>query len=159
VSTLEPADRERAQALLMAAIDDELGPDERRELDALVAGDAGLGAELARLRRVKEVTSMVTLRAPSEEVWDGYWKGAYRRAERGLGWLLVGAGALVLGVWGLWHLLWNLFESLWADTDTPLPVRLAVVALVLGGLVLVFSVVRERLFTRKHDPYDREVIR
>lgn len=159
MSTSHPTARERAQALMMAELDGELRPDERRELDALVAADPGLAAEQARLRRVKEVTNMVTLRAPSEEVWDGYWKGAYRRAERGLGWLLVGAGALVLGVWGLWHLLWNLFESLWAETDTPLPVRLAVVALALGGLVLVFSVVRERLFTRKHDPYDREVIR
>jgi anti-sigma factor RsiW len=155
VSTLTPAELERARALLMAALDGELGPDERRELDRLIADHPALAGEWSRLTRVKEVTAMVTLRTPSDEVWDGYWKTSYRRTERGIGWLLVAAGAIVLSAWGLWHL----FESLLADTDTPVAIRLAIAAVVLGGLVLMFSVLREKLFTRRHDPYDREVIR
>lgn len=152
---MTPDDRERARALMMAHLDGELEPDGRLELDRLLEADPALAAELTRLTRVKEVTSMVALRTPSEEVWDGYWKGTYRRAERGLGWLLVVAGALVLSAWGLWHMV----GSLWADNDTPVAIRLAVVAVMLGTLVLLFSVVRERLFTKRHDPYDREVIR
>jgi anti-sigma factor RsiW len=155
VKVHNPAGRERAQALLMAELDDELTAEDRRELDTLVAADPGLAAELARLRRVKEVTAMMTLRKPSDEMWDGYWMSSYRRAERGIAWLLVAAGALVLAAWGLWHMV----GSMWEDTDTPVSIRLAVVAVMLGLLVLLFSVVRERIFTRRHDPYDREVIR
>jgi anti-sigma factor RsiW len=152
---LTPDDRDRARALMMARLDGELTGEDGRELDRLIAADPALAVELTRLARVKEVTSMVALRTPSEEVWDGYWTGTYRRAERGFGWLLVGAGALVLAGWWLWHLL----ESLWADSGTPVAIRLAVFAVVLGMLVLLVSVIRERLFTRRHDPYDREVIR
>lgn len=155
MKTTHPADRERAQALMMAELDGELGPDERRDLAALVAADPALSAELTRLRRVKEVTSMMTLRKPSDEVWDGYWQSTFRRTERRLGWLLVAAGALVLSAWGLW----NMVETLWADTETPVAIRLAVVAVLLGGLVLLVSVIREKLFTRRHDPYHREVVR
>lgn len=155
MSTSHPTERERAQALMMAELDGELGPDERRELDALVAADAGLAAEQARLRRVKEVTSMVTLRTPSEEVWDGYWKGAYRRAERGVGWLLVAGGGLLLSAWWIWHAL----GALWGDGDAPMVVRVGATAVLVGGLVLLVSVIRERWFTHRHDPYDREVIR
>lgn len=151
----EPVARERAHALLMAELDDELTVEDRRALDNLVAADPGLATEQARLRRVKEVTSMMTLRKPSDEIWDGYWTSSYRRAERGIGWLLLAAGSLVLAAWGLWRMV----GSLWADTETPVSIRLAVVAVMLGLLVLLFSVVRERLFTRRHDPYDREVIR
>jgi len=153
--TPTPADLERAQALMMAELDGELGPDEHRELEALVARDRALGEELARLKRVKEVTAMMALRKPSDEMWDGYWHGTYRNLERGVGWLLVAAGALILTGWGLW----NMIGSLWADTETPVVIRVAVVAVLLGAIVLLFSVLREKLFTRRHDPYDREVIR
>lgn len=140
---------------MMADLDGELGADEHRELEALVARDPALAGELARLRRVKEVTVTMALRKPSDELWDGYFHSTYRRAERRLGWLLVAAGTLVLTGWGLWHIV----ESLWADSQTPVAIRAAVVAVLLGAIVLLFSVLREKLFTRRHDPYHREVVR
>jgi anti-sigma factor RsiW len=151
----QETDRERANALMMAALDDELDAAGRRELDALLATNPALQDEFARFKRVKEVTSMMTLRQPSEEVWDGYWKSVTRRAERSVAWMLIGLGSILLAGW----LLWQAVDGLLRDTDTPVLVRAALAALLAGGLVLLGSVVRERLFTRRHDPYDREVTR
>ena len=147
--------RDRAHALMMAAIDGEITPADRRELDALIAKQPGLADEWRRMTRVKEVTATMRLQHPPEEVWDRYWESTYRRAERGIGWILLAAGALVLAGYGLWHAV----EALLADTTTPVFVRAAIAATALGLLVLAVSVIREKLFTGRRDPYQKEVVR
>lgn len=148
-------DRDRAHLLMMAALDGEATPSERQELDALLAGSPELAAEWQRFGRLKEVTSGMRLQNPPEEVWDRYWTTAYRRAERGLGWLLLVAGALVLAGYWIWHAVGAFLD----DTDTPLFLRMAIAGVAIGGLILVVSVVREKIFTARRDPYQKEVIR
>jgi ferric-dicitrate binding protein FerR (iron transport regulator) len=148
-------DLERAHTLMMAALDGEITAADRRELDGLIAGSPALETEWRRLLRVKEVTSAMTLRTPPEEVWDRYWISVYRRGERALGWLLLSAGVVVLAAYGLWR--W--FDRILGDTALPIYVRVAVVGLALGAVVLLLSVVREKLVTRRRDPYRTEVTR
>ncbi len=148
-------DRERARALMMAAIDGECSPSERRELDALAAESPELAAEWRRMTRVKEVTTGMSLQSVPEEVWDGYWTSVYRRTERGIAWILISAGAIVLGAYALWEAA----ASLFADTDTPLFIRMAIVGISVGAGILVLSVIREKFFTHRHDPYQREIVR
>jgi hypothetical protein len=152
---VDQPDLDRAHVLMMAALDGEIGAADRRELDDVIAASPALATEWRRLLRVKEVTSAMTLRTPPEEVWDGYWLTVYNRTERALGWVLVSAGVVVLAAYGLWH--W--FERVIGDTAVPLFVRVALVAVVLGTVVLLLSVVREKLFTRRRDPYRTEVTR
>ena len=149
-----PLDRERAQALMMAALDGEIAPDERQELDRLIATFPELGAEWRRLARVKEVTEGMTLHEAPQEVWDGYWTSVYRRTERGLAWVLISAGAIVLAAYWLWHVA----GALLADTSLPAGLRIAVVAIALGAVILIVSVIRERLFIHRKDPY-KEIVR
>lgn len=153
--TNQPIDRERAQHLMMAAVDGEITPAERQELDTLVAGSPDLAAEWARMHRVKEVTSTMSLKPPPEEVWDRYWTDVYHRAERGAAWVLLSVGAIVLAAYAIWTAIEHLFE----DTSVPVLVRFAVGAVALGFAILAVSVVREKLFTRSRDPYEREVTR
>jgi ferric-dicitrate binding protein FerR (iron transport regulator) len=148
-------DRDRAHALMMAALDGEASAAEREELDALLARSAELAAEWGRFERLKEVTTGMKLNSPPEEVWDRYWTTTYRRAERGIAWLLVIAGGLVLAGYWIWHVV----EALLADTGTPLFLRAAIAAVAIGALILVVSVVREKIFTARRDPYQKEVIR
>ncbi|MFQ5690833.1 MAG: hypothetical protein ACE5HQ_11235 [Gemmatimonadota bacterium] len=149
-----PEPVERIRHLMMAALDGELEDSERGELDAALRADSALREEWRRLRRLKEVTDTMSLREPSREVWDGYWAGVYRRLERGIGWILASAGAIVLVSWGVWEGV----REMWLDRDTPLPVKAAVLALIVGLAVLLVSVIREKLFVRKEDPY-KDVIR
>ena len=148
-------DRERAQALMMAALDGEISAADQQALDALLAEHADLADEWRRFRRLREVTMDMTLRKPPEEVWDRYWLSTYRRAERGIAWVLISAGAAVLG--GFW--LWHAVESFLGADDLPLFLRLAIGALAIGGFLLAVSVIREKVFMARRDPYQKEVIR
>lgn len=148
-------DRERAHALMMAVIDGESTAADERELDELVATSPDLGAELARLRRVKEVTTTMTLWQPPAEIWDDYWRSVYNRTERGIAWLLVALGGIVVGAWAVWQALEGLLEN----DSLPLYVRIGVFTVALGFVILAFSVVREKFFMRRRDPYEKEVTR
>jgi ferric-dicitrate binding protein FerR (iron transport regulator) len=147
--------RERAQALMMAALDGEISPAERAELDALLARHADLAAEWQRFTRLKEVTSGMSLSNPPEEIWDRYWDSTYRRVERGIAWILVSAGAAVLAGYWIWHAV----GAFLADTTAPLGLKLAIAAVALGLFILALSVVREKVFLARRDPYQKEVIR
>lgn len=148
-------DRERAQALMMAALDGEISAQERGELDALLAQHTDLADEWRRFTRLKEVTTGMSLRHPPEEVWDRYWHSSYRRVERGVAWILVSIGVTVLAAYWVWHAV----NAFFADTTTPLGIRIAIAAVAIGGVILILSVVREKLFTARRDPYQKEIIR
>ncbi|MDH3734206.1 MAG: zf-HC2 domain-containing protein [Gemmatimonadota bacterium] len=140
--------------LMMAAVDDEISPEERAELDAALAGDPKLRDEWEAFKRLREVTRTMTTREPPAEVWDSYWEGVYRRFERGLGWILVSLSAIVLITWGTWEWV----QEILADTELPGFIRWAVLGLAAGLIVLFVSVARERWFARKSDPY-KDLIR
>ena len=151
----DSTDREHVQRLMMAAFDGEISAAEQRELDALIAGRPDIAHEWQRFTRLKEVTAGMSLRRPPEETWDRYWHSTYRRAERGLGWLLVSIGAIILGGYGAWHAVEVFFDA----SSEPLGIRIAIAALTIGLVILAVSVVREKIFTNRRDPYQKEIIR
>jgi len=142
-------DREHIRHLMMAAIDGEIDDRDRKELDRALAEDASLREEWLRVHRVKEVTATMGLQEPPQEVWDEYWTSVYNRFERGIGWILVSIGAMVLLAYGAWKWV----EVIWGDTGVPLFLRLAILTVAVGFIILILSVIREKLFTRRHDPY------
>jgi ferric-dicitrate binding protein FerR (iron transport regulator) len=151
----QSVDRERVQMLMMAALDGELAPSDRSELETALASHPDIADQWRRLARVKEVTNGMSLRKPAEEIWDGYWRSTYRRGERGVAWLLISAGATVLAAYWVWHAV----QAFLQDTSAPLAIRAAIASLVLGAVILALSVLREKLFTHRADPYQKEIIR
>jgi hypothetical protein len=140
---------ERVRQLLMSALDGELTARERRELEGLLNADSSLRDEWNRLTRVKEVTQSMSLRKPPDEVWEDYWASVYSRLERGIGWILVSIGLIVLVSYGAWRGV----EELIADAGLPWFLKGAILATTVGLAVLFVSVVREKLFVRSRDPY------
>ena len=140
---------ERARHLMMAALDEELTTAERAELDRLLSADSELRDEWERMRKVKEVTGTMRYRKPAEEVWDTYWVSVYNRTERGLGWILLSVGLLVLYGYGSWQWI----NALLSDESIPGFVRFALFAVMFGGAILLVSVIREKWFTGRKDPY------
>lgn len=147
-------DRERARQLMMGSLDGELTEAEQEELEDLVRDDPALRAEWEQLERVKEVTRQMAYNEPPREVWDTYWSGVYRRFERGIAWVLVSVGAIVLISWGAWRAI----EDIVADTSMPIVVKLGIGALTVGLVALLVSVAREKLFARRSDPY-KDIVR
>ncbi|MGD2216870.1 MAG: hypothetical protein PVJ64_08935 [Gemmatimonadales bacterium] len=140
---------ERARRLIMASLDGELASGERAELERLLEEHPKLGAEWARLQRVKEVTETMALRPAPEEVWSDYWASVYSRLERGIGWMLFSLGAIVLLSYGAWTGI----RELIADATMPWFVKVSLLALTVGAVVLLVSVVREKLFVGQRERY------
>lgn len=140
--------------LMMAELDDELGPAEIEELDALCRADSRLADERRRLAHVKEATRMTRIPTPPDAAWEGYWRSTYRRIELTTGWVLVSIGALLLGGWGTWTAV----QAMLADPAVPALVKWGLFALLFGGVILTVSVVREKIFTAKNDPFE-EIVR
>ena len=149
MSPQDAVDPERARRLMMAALDGEISPEERRELDGMLETNSEIREEWEQMNRVKEVTSAMALREPPEEVWGEYWTSVYNRTERGIGWLLLSLGSIVLLGYGAWK--WA--EAVFRTEDLPLLPKVAILGVAFGLSVLVVSVIREKLFTKKHDPY------
>ncbi len=140
---------DRVRHLMMAELDGELAAAERDELTRLLAANPALEAERRRLARLKEVTRNMRLRRPPEEVWQVYWASVYRRLERGVAWILVSIGAIVLISYGAWTGV----RQLLADAELPWFLKGAILAALVGGVVLFVSVLREKLFVRSREPY------
>ncbi|MGD8496420.1 MAG: hypothetical protein PVF05_09545 [Gemmatimonadales bacterium] len=143
----EPLDERRE--LLMRALDGELDAGDRSAFETRMANDPELREEWRRLSRAREATMALKLRTPPEEVWDGYWTSVYSRAERGVGWILLSLGAIVVGSWAVW----NWVGALLTDTTTPLAVRYGTLAMFVGVVILAVSVARHRINVLKSDPY------
>jgi hypothetical protein len=134
---------------MMAALDNECSSAERRELEEALQLNPELHSEWRELQRVKEVSGMMSVRKPPEEVWSSYWAQVYARNERKVAWLLVSIGAVILLSWGLWQLIINVL----GEMGLPDFIKFAIGLLSVGIVVLFVSVVREKLFVNKHDPY------
>ena len=147
-------DRERLQQLMMAEVDKEISGEERAELQSALGSDPDLQNELETFQRLKEVTDTMSPLKPPGETWDSYWEDVYRQLERGISWVLISLGTIVVGTWGVWTAV----SGLIADREIPGLIRWSLLALLAGFVILFVSVIRERLFMSKSDPY-KEVVR
>jgi len=147
-------DRERLRQLMMAEVDQEISGQDRAELQTALESDPALQNELETFQRLKEVTDTMSPLKPPGETWDSYWEDVYRQLERGISWVLISLGAIVLGTWALWHVA----SGLIADRAIPGFIRWSLLALLAGFVILFVSVLRERLFMSKGDPY-KDVLR
>ncbi len=139
---------ERFIYLIEKYFDNELSIDEKTELNSLIQNE-DLKNEFEEQKRVKEVLGKMKLKNPSVEVWDKYWVGVYNKLERGIAWLAVSVGFLILIIYGSIEVV----EKFLAHTQTPGIIKFGISVLVIGGLILLFSVLREKFFTHTRDKY------
>ena len=84
-----------------------------------------------------------------EHVWDNYWRGIYRRLELGIGWIFFSIGAIIILACGCY----GIFQNFFMNPDEPLILKIGVATLALGAIVLLVSVLRERVFAYRRDRY------
>ena len=83
-------------SLMEKYFDNKLSKEDKRAFDLLLNSDEAYKVEFEEQKRVKEVLTKMKLKNPSAEVWDNYWEKTYNRVERGLGWLAIFIGTLIL---------------------------------------------------------------
>lgn len=154
VSGKGPFDPRLEAPLLSAYVDGELGPEDVARIEAHLAQDEQTRQEVAKLRGLKAVTGALRLAEPPAEVWEAFWNNIYNRAERSLGWVLFTAGAVLVGAWAVLQLVTNLLDS----RALPLYAKGGIFGIAAGLLVLLVSVIRERVYRRSRTRY-KDVIR
>jgi anti-sigma factor RsiW len=137
----------------MGFIDGELTADEARRLEDHIAVCPTCRGELASYQQLGQVAATMA----TEELHlntDLAWERIYDRIARGVGWVLLWIGITLLAGAGLW----SLGAEFLMDPEVSIVVRAGVGALAAGALLLLFSILRERLYRRKSERYD-EVVR
>lgn len=142
-------DQERFQHLLMGALDNELTPDKMREFKMLVETYPEFQNEWKNYQHLKEVTQSMKFKSPKKEVWDNYWMNVYNRIERGIAWIVLSIGSVILITYGLFKAV----EAIIADPQLESIIKIGIIAVLAGAVILLVSVIREKLFVRKSDPY------
>jgi len=140
---------ERLLILMEKHLEGELTKAEQQDFENLLESNTALKKEFEEQKRIKEVIKTMKMKNPSSELWDGYWERTYNRLERGLGWLAIFVGVLILMGFASIEFVSRFYE----DNNIPVFVKIGIVSLVFGFLVLLFSVIREKLFTYKTDKY------
>jgi hypothetical protein len=122
---------------------------ESQEFQSLINSNIELKQEYEEQKRIKEVLRKMKMKNPSKEVWDSYWMGVYNRVERGLAWIVISIGALIFFGYASYETV-NAFVN---DTHTPPLAKFGITLLIFGALILIFSLIREKIFTSKRDKY------
>jgi len=136
--------------MLSGYIDGELSPKEKSEFEEYLKSDPELQKELDTFRKLKEVTGAMKYADVPEVVWENYWASLYRKLERGLGWVFLSVAVIIFAAFGCYHLV----EDFFFDPHAPLFLKIALGSGILGVIILLVSIIRERIFASTHDRYD-----
>jgi anti-sigma factor RsiW len=154
VSPPQQFDPESEAPLLSAYVDGELAAADTARVEAYLATSTAGRREVQRLRELRALTEQLQLRPAPPEAWEAFWERHYNRAERSVGWLLFGFGAIVLATWGLYRIALALIDS----PGLPWWVKGGVLGVAAGLAILLVSVVRERIYVRSKTRY-KDVVR
>ena len=142
------------ESLMMALMDGELDDAKKTLVIAHLQKCSKCSLEYDELKKVKEIASEMKLKKLPEFYWDEYWKHIYNRIERGLSWLFISIGLIIVLGFSAWYLI----NSLIADQKMPPLLKGGIYVLLLGFIILIISILREKMLVRKVDKY-REIER
>jgi hypothetical protein len=134
---------------IMAFIDGELPADEMIEIKRMIDREKSYREKYNELLKIKEVTHAMKLKKLPEMYWDEYWQHIYNRLERGISWILISLGAIIV----LSYVLWNFVNQLIVDKNLDPILKIGIFILLIGAIILLISVIREKLIVKKIDKY------
>lgn len=134
--------------LLSGYVDHELTQQQAQRVQIHLDGCAQCRKLHADLQNMKEQLRQLSYPLSDEDMLEKLEKDLFASGSRNFGWVLLGLGALFAVVAGT-----VAFFMFLAAPGVPLLVKLFNGLLVIGGVALFVSVVRERLLTYKKDKY------
>jgi len=105
--------------------------------------------EFEDMRKFEEVMQKMALKQPTKETWEVYWSSVYNRLERGIGWIFLSIGAMILLFFGGYKMV----EGIIKDPGIPLLLKVGILSFMAGIVVLLVSLGREQIFVRSRERY------
>lgn len=140
---------QKIKELISFYYDGELNEEQRRTLEKHLEECAECRREFEEMGKLEEAMSKMELKKPPKEIWQLYWASVYNRLERKIGWILLSIGAMILIFFGGYKAV----EGIIQDPTTPLLLKVGILVFMAGIVVLLVSILRERLFVRKRERY------
>ena len=142
-------DHQKIKELISSYHDRELGDGEKKMLEEHLEQCAECRREFEEMSKFEEVMGKMQLKKPQKEVWEVYWNTIYNRLERGIGWILLSIGGMILLFFGGYKAV----EGIIQDPSTPLLLKIGILTALGGVVVLLVSLLREQLFVHKRERY------
>jgi len=142
-------DHNKIKELISSYFDGELNEEQKKLVNDHLRQCSECRKEFEEMGKFEEVMGKMELKQPSKEVWKVYWSSVYNRLERSIGWIFLSIGAMILLFFGGYKIV----EGIIQDADTPLFLKIGILAFMAGIVVLLVSLAREQLFTRKRERY------
>lgn len=136
---------EAYQALMMGLMDKELSPEESRSVNEHLIRCASCREEYDLLCESSRKLSGLSYTEPDEKILNKIWKSPYSRFGRNAALGMILAGWLLLMGFGI-------FTALTAPNEPVLP-KIGMAAVLLGFVILLLSLIRERIRGYQNDPY------
>jgi predicted anti-sigma-YlaC factor YlaD len=145
----ESMDHEKLKQLVSAYLDGEVSEDERRMVEKHLEECAECRQACRETSELEEVMAKMTLKEPPKEVWKMYTESVYNRLERGIGWILLSIGAMIV----LFFAGYQALKGFILDPTISMVVKAGILCGLGGVVVLLVSLIRERLFVNKRERY------
>ena len=134
----------------MRYLDHEMTADEIAGFEKHLAECGICRSMMEDLGRLDAFTGRMKIKDPVDTFLEGYWKSIYRRFERKTAWIIIIAGAAVAVLYFMIMMLREIGK---------ITIGTAALGLLLAGLVvLLISVIRERIHQKKTDRY-KDIVR
>ena len=145
---------EQIRFLIMKVVDNEASHEEEEKVKNHISQCSECRDEYHKMLKIKGATGEMKKQLLPEMAWDEYWRHLYNRLERGIAWIFISIGAIIL----LGYAVVDFVNSVLVHSQlTPLQ-KGGILIISLGAVILFISVLREKLMVRRYDKY-REVKR
>lgn len=134
---------------IMALLDQELSEKETAEVNKHLEMCERCSKEYTSLNKLKEVTGEMKMKNLPEYYWDDYWTHVYNRIERGISWLLISLGVIIVLAFAGWEVLTVLI----ADQEIHPFLKGGIFVLLSGLIILIISIFREKILVKRIDKY------
>ena len=133
------------KSLMMGLMDNELIPEETVDVNQHLIRCEACRKEFDELSRSYSKLKSVSFSGPTDDELDRIWKSPFSRFTRNTGLFIVFAGWIVL-------VIYSLVEFFRSNNEPILP-KITFLGIIIGFIILLFAVLRDRLKTFKTDPY------
>jgi len=133
------------KSLMMGLMDNELTPEETADVNQHLIRCEACRKEFDELSRSYSKLESVSFSGPSDDELDRIWKSPFSRFTRNTGLFIVFAGWIIL-------IIYSLVEFFISDTEPILP-KIAFLGIIIGFIILLYTVLSDRLKILKTDPY------
>ncbi len=142
-------DHQKIKELISSYHDGELDNREKQMLEEHLEQCAECRREFEEMGKFEEVMGKMQLKKPKKEMWEVYWSTIYNRLERGIGWILLSIGGMILLFFGGYKAV----EGIIQDSSTPILLKVGILTVLGGVVILLVSLLREQVFVHKRERY------